>query len=79
MGRMGIDPIALAIFIATFVFGQLRFLPVKVRYAGAALGCFAIAGRVLSRGVAGPMLALVGLAVALGIYYLFRAFTAGPR
>jgi len=77
--RLGIDYVSAAIFIAAFLFSQVRAVPVRVRYGVLALACGAIGAYRLQLGAVGPNMIFVGLALALAVYYAFRAMRAGPR
>ena len=77
--NVGIDWVSAAIFVAAFLFSQIRAVPVRARYGVLALACGAIGAYRLRQGAVGPNMVFVGLAVALAVYYAFRAMRAGPR
>lgn len=71
--RLGIDWTSLAIFLAAYVFAQIRTIPASLRYGVVALACGAIGAIRLRMGAAGPNLIFVGIAFGLAIYYAVRA------
>jgi hypothetical protein len=77
--RVGIDWVAFGIFLAGYVIGQIRAIPLAVRYVALALSMMGIAGWRLRMGAAGINLAFVVIAAALGVFYLFKAIQAQNR
>ena len=75
--NLGIDWVSAGIFIVTYLFAQVRQVPVRVRYVVLALGCGAIcAYRTQHFGTQGINFVITLVAAALGVYYLVKAFMA---
>ncbi len=74
--QVGIDWVSAAIFLAAFLFSQVKPVPIRVRYVVLAAACGAIAAYRLRGGAVGTNLAFVAIAAALAVYYVFRAINS---
>jgi hypothetical protein len=76
---IGIDLVSLGVFLVAFVVGQIRSIPLRIRYGVFSASCGLIAILRLRRGAAQMNLIFVGIALAAALYYAVRAARAGPR
>jgi hypothetical protein len=76
--NVGIDWVSTAIFIAAYLFAQVRTVPMKLRYGVLAGACVLIALFRLRGGAQGLNLVFVGIAGGLAVYYAVKAMKV-PR
>jgi hypothetical protein len=79
--RLGVDWVAMAILGAAYLFSRVPGVNARLGNTAIAAACGVIAFRYYQRGTQVSFnLVMMGVAVALGLYYLSRAFSgAGGR
>lgn len=77
--QIGIDWVSTGIFLAAYVFAQIRTVPLKLRYGVLAAACAAIAVLRLRMGTHTFNLVFVGIAAALCLYYAVKVATSHDR
>jgi hypothetical protein len=77
--NIGIDWVSAGIFVAAYVFSQIKAVPASLRYGVLAAACLVIAGYRFRTAGVGINLALTGLAALLAVYYAYKAFQSRRR
>ena len=79
--KLAIDWFSTILFLSVYAFARIPAVPLRVGNLALAAACGVIAVYRFRMGTQGPNLIFVGIAVALGIYYLMRGLRTfgGPR
>lgn len=78
--KFGVDWVSTGIFLAAYLFSRIPGVPPRVGFFAIAAACGGIVFyRYRMGGIQGPNLIFVGVAAALGLYYVLRALVAPAR
>jgi hypothetical protein len=76
--RFAVDWFSTILFLSVYAFSRIPGVPPRVGNLALAAACGVIVGyRFKNGGLVGPNAIFVGIAAALGIYFLTRAFGGG--
>ena len=78
--RFGVDWFSTILFLSVYAISRIPGVPSRVGNIALAAACAVIVWyRYTHGGLAGPNAIFVGIAGALGVYYLSRAFNTGGQ
>jgi len=78
--RLGIDPVAMGVLLVAFVFSRIPGVNARLGYGAVGAACGFVAFRYWQRGLSLQFnLVMMGLSIALALYYLWRAVLSAPK